>query len=215
MEGKNKTKTVQLRQATTEELYREVERRQKSEITKELLMAIAATTTLMAGAILAPKLTAYLCKLIYKRTQNRQFLQKKQSVKKALGRLRQQELIAISEDGKGKVTITLAEKGRKRILKYQIESISIKKPNQWDRKWRIIIFDIPEKQRLGRDVLRDKFKTLGLYQLQKSVWVYPYPCQNEVDFISNVYGVARYLLYFETNNLENEQFLISKFNLRG
>lgn len=47
--------------------------------------------------------------------------------------------------------------------------------HHWDGKWRILIFDIPEKLRRYRDFLRTELSSLGFYQLQKSVWVHPLP----------------------------------------
>lgn len=213
MSQEKKMNAVRLRHATDAQIYQELNRRSRIEITKQVLLAIAAGSALVAGAITAPNLTAFICKQIYKRTRNRQYFKKRSSIQKSISRLRQQELIAISQDKQDKITLTLTDAGQKRILKYKIEELTIKNPSRWDGKWRIIVFDIPEKHRFGRDALRDKFKTLGLYQLQKSVWVFPYACKNEVDFISNIYGIGRYLLCFETKYLENEQFLMLKFGI--
>ncbi|MBI4999229.1 CRISPR-associated endonuclease Cas2 [Candidatus Gottesmanbacteria bacterium] len=44
----------------------------------------------------------------------------------------------------------------------------------WDRKWRIVVFDIPEKSRKNRDYLRTKLYELGFGMLQESVWVTPF-----------------------------------------
>lgn len=45
--------------------------------------------------------------------------------------------------------------------------------NKWDNKWRILIFDIEEKSRIIRDLLRKKLKELGFAQWQESVYVTP------------------------------------------
>lgn len=44
----------------------------------------------------------------------------------------------------------------------------------WDGKWRVVVFDIPERQRQLRDFLRNTMKRLGAYELLRSFWVYPY-----------------------------------------
>ena len=54
------------------------------------------------------------------------------------------------------------------------------KKQKWDTKWRIIIFDIPQELHKERVKLRAKLKTLGFYMLQKSVFVFPYPCEEEL-----------------------------------
>lgn len=202
-----------LQQTTTEEIYHELQRRDKIELTKSILLALATGTALTAGIVIAPNLTSYLCRLLFKKTKNRYFITKQYMVKRTLNRLRQQSLIDYQENRDGKVTLTLTEAGQLKVLRYKFDEMVIKKPKRWDRKWRMVIFDVPEGHKAARDALRDKMKSLGLYQLQKSVWISPYPCKNEVDFISHLYGIGRYLLYFETKKLENEQFLINNFNL--
>lgn len=65
----------------------------------------------------------------------------------------------------------------------------------WDRKWRIVIFDIPEDKRYIRDRLRIKLKELGFGMIQKSVWISAYPFEDDVrDFL-------------EAKNLEMEVYL--------
>jgi DNA-binding transcriptional regulator PaaX len=174
---------------------------------------IGATSALTIGAIVAPKLTSYICRKLVRRTRNRLYFTEKRAVRQSLNRLRKIQLISWLEAGDGYVTITLTETGKKRLLRYKVDELSIKPLKKWDRMWRIVIFDIPESVKVARNALRDKFRVLGLHQLQKSVWIYPYPCKDEIDFISALYGVAKYLLYFETKKLENEEYLMNKFNL--
>lgn len=50
-----------------------------------------------------------------------------------------------------------------------------------DGKWRMIIFDIPEKQRPMRDYLRSKIKQLGFKKWQHSTWITPYVLPREVE----------------------------------
>jgi DNA-binding transcriptional regulator PaaX len=50
-----------------------------------------------------------------------------------------------------------------------------------DGKWRMIIFDIPEKQRPTRDYLRSKIKQLGFRKWQHSTWITPYVLPHEVE----------------------------------
>src|SRR3989338_8740607 len=55
------------------------------------------------------------------------------------------------------------------------------KHKQWDKKWRVVIFDIPREFNRERDVLRGKLKEFGFYMLQESVFIFPYPCENELE----------------------------------
>lgn len=111
--------------------------------------------------------------------------------------LKRSQLISWREISDGRVKIELTKMGRRKALEYKLHEIKIVKPRHWDRKWRIVIFDIPESYRRGRDALRGKLKELGFLQLQKSVWIHPYPCEDEIDFIAQIFGVDQYLFLAE------------------
>ncbi len=64
---------------------------------------------------------------------------------------------------------------------------------KWDKKWRIIIFDIPEELHKNRNQLRAKLKNLGFYMLQKSVFVIPYPCEKELGYICKSLKISDYV----------------------
>ncbi len=117
---------------------------------------------------------------------------KSHNLSQALYYLKKREIIKISEKN-GKTIIELTEKGKKRKLQYDLENMTIEKPEKWDGKWRFLMFDIPEFTRVGRSMLREKVKELGFYQFQKSVWVYPYPCDEQVDFLVENFSVGQYV----------------------
>lgn len=50
-----------------------------------------------------------------------------------------------------------------------------------DGIWKIVIFDIPEKHKYIRSVLRAKLKALGFKKWQNSIWVSPYLLDNEIE----------------------------------
>lgn len=112
--------------------------------------------------------------------------------------------------------ISLSEEGRKYARKYSIDELKIEKPKKWDKKWRILIFDIAEKKRIRRDALRGKLKELGLYQLQKSVWVCPYNFKKEVELLKRFFGLTKEeMTTFIATEIENEKDLITFFNLNS
>ena len=79
----------------------------------------------------------------------------------------------------------------------------------------MVIFDIPETKRNSRDSLRDKMKELGLVRFNDSVWVYPYPCQKEIDFIANYWGIGKYVHFVLVKDLTNRDYLLKYFNLES
>lgn len=132
--------------------------------------------------------------------------------------LKRRGLVKIIKEGDDKIRIELTNDGKKRIKEFSIDSVSISIPKNWDKKWRIVMFDIPSRFRKNiynkaREALRGKLKELGFFQLQKSVWVFPYPCEDEILFISNIFEVERYVEIITAEKILHDNKLKYFFNL--
>ena len=132
-------------------------------------------------------------------------------VDRSLNKIVKDNFVKIIEKN-GETTLKITDKGKSKLVTFNIDTIKIQQTS-WDGKWRFVIFDIPEKMRIARDVLRDKLKEIGFIQIQKSVWASPYECEKEIAFISSVYEVERYVNYIIASKIDHEEFLKSKFNL--
>ncbi len=53
--------------------------------------------------------------------------------------------------------------------------------SNWDGKWHITLFDISEKERGKRNILRAFLKRLGFGKLFESAWISPFPFLRQVD----------------------------------
>lgn len=122
------------------------------------------------------------------------------------------KLVALKENPDGTFNMVLTDKGKLKTLKYHFAKMKINSP-YWDKKWRIVIFDIPEKLRKGRDALRDKLKNLGFYELQKSVFVFPYGCENEIEFLIEFLNLRKYVRYGILESIDNNLHLKKIFKL--
>jgi CRISPR-associated endonuclease Cas2 len=122
-------------------------------------------------------------------------------------------LIDYKENKDGEVEIILTKEGKKKAIRYQLDEIKIKKPSKWDNKWRMVIFDVPEKRKKAREALRNKLKDLGFRELQKSVFVHPYECENEVDFITEVFEIRPYVRFIRVDGFTNDEQFKLKFSL--
>ena len=141
----------------------------------------------------------------------RKKLQKKK-VRRVLYNLQKKRLVALKEIN-GELWVTFKEEGKKLLLKYKFDELKIKKPSRWDKKWRLVIFDIPEKKRLARDVLREKLRQLGFFQLQKSVFVHPFECQREIELIARFYEIEPYVYFIRADYIDNQEKIKEKFSL--
>ncbi|MBI2635059.1 MAG: hypothetical protein HYW79_00765 [Parcubacteria group bacterium] len=134
-------------------------------------------------------------------------------LREAIKRLYRSKLVDYKEDKDGTVMLTLSAKGKSRILKYDLDKIEIKKPTQWDKLWRLVIFDIPEDKNVGRKALAAKLKELGFYPMQKSVFIHPYECKNEIDFIVEMFNLAPYVRFLRIKDVDIELDLKERFRL--
>lgn len=136
----------------------------------------------------------------------------RQTTYKTISRLKKKGLIEIQKR-KDKITFKITKKGKRKVLEYKLDGLFIKKPKKWDKKWRIVTFDIPNQERVARDFLRNKLKELGFYSLQKSVFIYPYECKKEIDFIKEMYKIEPYIRYIVAESIEGQKEILKYFKL--
>ena len=131
--------------------------------------------------------------------------------KSALGRLVAKGLVTfVEEDGKRYARIT--EKGE-RILRMETERTAIAKKRKWDRCWRVVIFDVPERRKGVRDRLRHFMERCGLARLQDSVWIYPYDCEDLIALAKADFRIGADVLYMVVERLEHDKYLREHFGL--
>jgi hypothetical protein len=133
-------------------------------------------------------------------------------LRRSLQRLKEQKLIEIEEDN-DLTTIKITTAGKRRVLKYALEELEINQPKFWDGKWRLIIYDIPQNKRRLSNLLSQTLKNLGFFALQKSVYLIPYPCQSQVEFIREYFGLGDNVLILEVNKIENDKPFREYFGL--
>ena len=176
-------------------------------IKKKVLLLLLAGLAL--GLTRSPKRQWWILKELPRewRKENRQALER------AINSLYTSHLIREKHNRDGTTTLILSENGKQKALRFNIDKLEIKKPAKWDGKWRIVMFDIPEKLRKLRDSLRIHFREIGLIELQKSVFVYPYPCDKEIEFILEFYNARKHVRFVLAEKIDNQLHLMKKFDL--
>lgn len=120
---------------------------------------------------------------------------KKSELSRVLQRLRDQGLVELVSDNQ--LAFRLTDSGKDRVLWAKMKLGDEK----WDGKWRLVIWDVPEKRRLTRDLLRYKLKQLGFVQWQRSVWASKVNCTKPLrDFIRKV-GIEDWVMVIESDNV--------------
>lgn len=181
------------------------QKRKKSEIAKVILGTIAA-----AGVLAIPVAGPMIFMMIADELDIPRL--GRRNVYLSLRNLERRKLIGISKEG-NKTVVRLTKNGRQKLLKYQMDDMVIKRPRRWDKTWRVVVFDIPEKYKQGRESLREKLINLGFYRLQKSVWIHPYPCEDEIDFISELYEIRPFVRIMTVKSIDIQSDVLKNFNL--
>ena len=136
----------------------------------------------------------------------------KQTIRRAIGRLIKQGYIR--KEGE---RYRISDNGRRRldqaIRTAQLTLAQKVRSKKWDKKWRIVIFDIKEKRRAVRDELRSLLITTGFVKLQDSVWVYPHRCDEVIALLKFHLTLGRDLVYIIADAIEGDEALRKHFNL--
>ena len=176
---------------------------------KFLLMTVALGGIVFAGA-LAPGM------LVFSRSFKKSRKYSDQQLKNAFYNLKKRNLVEIIQELDGNIKVKLTNNGKERIREFSLETLSIKKPLKWDKKWRILIFDIPSKPKIfnqAREALRSKIKELGFFQMQKSTWIFPYECEDEILLIAELYHVQKYIEIITAERILHGEVMKRRFKL--
>ena len=99
------------------------------------------------------------------------------------------------------------------MLQMETEKAAIAKKRRWDRRWRVVIFDIPEKRKSVRVSLRRFMEEYGFVRLQNSVWIYPYDCEDLIALAKTNLRLGADVLYMIVERLERDKHLREHFVL--
>ncbi len=111
--------------------------------------------------------------------------------------------------------LRLTPKGEKKLRQLELSEFKLKRPKKWDKKWRVLIFDIKEEKKVLREKVRKTLRTIGFYRLQDSVWVYPYDCENLITLLKADFKIGKELIYMIVDAIENDRFLKEMFDLKN
>lgn len=137
---------------------------------------------------------------------------RRQSVYNSFSRLKKKGYLT-SSYVKGRVVYRLAEPIRKQLAALQKVRLRDAQAKTWDGRWRLVSFDIPEKQKNHRDVLRRRLKRLGLVHFQHSIWLTPYKLAEDFYEIIEECGLKDCVLIIESDRLPQEPKWIKNFKL--
>lgn len=180
-------------------------------LTKGLLIAAALGGVLMVG-IVAPNLfKAFGTKQAYEKRSKRISKDGFSHLRRSCYQLQKKHWVEfVSEDVHGNQIFRVTDMGRTEIQKI-LKDISrgIARPEKWDCKWRLILFDIPVALNSARDALRYGLRSFGCYQIQRSAWVHPFPCVEVIKIMATKLNVQNYVEIYTIEDFQHAQAIAS------
>lgn len=164
------------------------------------ILYLLAGGTFLAASIIMPGLPLVLKPFLNnqrKREEREWAKYNTWRLKQLIKRLNAQKVVEIKE---GEVKIT--KKGRQKLLKYDLEKMELKK--RIDGKWRLIIYDISNLKKSQREIFRSTLKRLNFLPLQKSVYLTPYVCDDEIEFLRQTFDIGNDVILLKVKSIENE-----------
>ena len=171
---------------------------------KQILILLGAGTFL-AASIIMPNLPMVLKPFLDERRKKEANEWKKFNtwrLKQVLKRMHQQKLVDIVEQNDGYL-VKISDNGKKKLLKFNLDEMELKN-KKWDGKWRIIIYDIYTSKKQEAELFRKTLKRLKFLKLQRSVYLTPFRCYDEIEYLRQVCNIGKEVLILTVSGLENE-----------
>jgi hypothetical protein len=169
-----------------------------------LLLAGIAITGVVGIAIVAPNAIQLLKYVLPEDDMKRHYKYRANSSLKKLIK----DGYIVEKVVNNKKVFTLTNKGK---LRY--ESLKEHKNKKWDGKWRLVSFDVYEKNRNKRNLLRKELQSYGFQMIHQSMWAYPYPCDEYIALLKSDLSFGKNVQYMLVEYLDMHTELKKKFDL--
>lgn len=173
----------------------------KSNKQKELLKIIGQGL-LVSAALFAPNIIQ-ISKLFPQKSTRQKYY-----IKQSLKNLVDEKIIIL-----GGEIIKLSPKGEKLLKIIQFDEIELVSNNKWDKIWRLVSYDIPNKYNNERNYFRKKLKDFGFIQIQKSLWLVPIECKEEIAILAQTIGVSPFVIFMQTDYVPKQDTYLKYFEL--
>jgi len=182
----------------------------KKAFVRRAILGSLAVTGLLAVGLMAPNAIQILKEIDPKGRRLKRYLGK--TLNRARDNLLDQGYMEFVNTPVGK-KFRLTDNGRKYLIKLEGKEYKLEKPKKWDGHFRIVTFDIREPRKYTREKLRMVLKQIGFYPLQRSVWVYPYDCEELITMLKADFKIGSDVLYVIANHIEFDKPIREYFNL--
>jgi len=174
--------------------------------TRQIIRALGGVAAMTFAALLNPLAAPRFAKIF-----GRAASIERQRLTQALKRLERRGLVRRKKRDDGNEYLLLTESGKAEFLREKHRALSIIRPKNWDGRWRVVIFDIREDKKTARDAIRRHLREMGFCCLQKSVFVTPWPCEDEIAFLQTFYESDNEVSMLLAISLGKQERAVRKF----
>lgn len=187
-----------------------VEREAKTKRRKRDLRSAVLATVGVVGVIAVAAIAPNIVQLLETTGINARLRFK---TKRVLTRLKiKGEIEFIKQNGSTFVRLT--KQGRQALAMHSEKMrIIAKKPKKWDERYRLVMFDVPERRKWARDLLRREMREVGFLRVQDSAWLYPYDCEEFISLLKADLHIGKDVLYAVVDSIDNDVWVRKHFNL--
>lgn len=132
-------------------------------------------------------------------------------LKRNLKRLHEQKVVEITQEN-GQEVIKLTQKGYAKFLRFKLEDHSLKE-KAWDGKWRLVLYDIATLKKDKQEGFRRILKSMNFLALQKSAYLTPYKCNQQINYLREYFSLGEEVLLLEISQLENDKYFKEYFGI--
>lgn len=184
------------------------------ELRKAVLEVIIFSFLSGGGSFTRPTLPLMIGSILEFLKERKKLDVEKKKVKRILENFEKNEIISLYEKD-DEVVVNSLNKDNPTLIKYSIKPLLDfkKEKREWGGKWYLVFFDVPEIQRNKRNYLRLFLKKLGFFPYQKSVYLFPYECEEEIKLIKKIVEGAKYMKYIVAEKIEDETEVKKYFKL--
>lgn len=108
----------------------------------------------------------------------------------------------------------VTDKGLRHLDLYTLSKKGIAKPRDWDGRWYIVTFEIPDSQKVTRNYLVSQLKLQGFVSYTKGLWIYPFDPTDYVKGLKRLLGLQKEIRLITVSALDGEGALKQQFELK-
>src|SRR3989344_6132325 len=132
-------------------------------------------------------------------------------LKQVLKRMQNSKYVEIVTQ-RGVPVVKITDKGKEKLLKYDLQNLQLDQ-SKWDGRWRLIIYDVGKDKKRQVDTFRRTLNNLKVLRLQRSVYLTPFKCEDEIEYLKQVFDLDEEVQVLLIRSLDNESTYKKYFGL--